>query len=715
MQLLSAPTRKNVDRAHSQGIWLDIGIPSLRNLRFSSWLKRSLWFLLALSSIPLHLVYNSVFYAAIATNDYNILFATEQFASGGQYDKVRFPDSPAQNISDFQSSASNWTRLNNHDCITQYSQDFITEYRNVITVINVTTGTNSSLRQVLVNELPQSGYLGSTYDAFAWICNDTATMSNAGGEYRENSGGFVPCGLITPDLIKIANSWWRSSNYSIAYCLAEPIEADCHLHFAPQFMGPVIAMSVIKVAVMFYIAFRMIDRPLVTLGDAIESFIVYPDPATRGMCLASGNSLNKTFQNSARAGFPPPNPHAFQLKRHRWYNVVSRRQWLFLGTLFTIMFTGLIVGLFFGIRSLSPPTISNAWSLGLGNVRTQNLILGWNIPQLGASTVLITALVANTPQAFLTFLYMIFNTIATLMQEGENWDLFGAYTATSKRNLRLVSKKHTHRYLRVRNPRGQQKASHLLTLPFRYALPLVCLSGLLHWSCSQALYLANISVIPRDGTLPRQDEITTVAFAPQGMVLLLVLLTVMAIMMSIYATRHFGGQMVIVGSNSAAISASCHVEDDVQSQNDRREMVTRRLAWGEIPRNMDDARFKTLQLDGSKDQQQQKQHGTDRKTATSRFREDNEAFGLGIDSSSSSKGPVFRQDDFIHEDPFAEEDGRGGGYAGAGMGAGLRGRAEMVGDADSQDRTGMGQSTGVAHCSFSDGFVFKPVVGKLYA
>ena len=49
------------------------------------------------------------------------------------------------------------------------------------------------------------------------------------------------------------------------------------------------------------------------------------------------------------------------------------------------------------------------------------------------------------------------------------------------------------------------------------------------------------------------------------------------------------------------------------------------------------------------------------------------------------------------------------------MGAGLRGRAEMVGDADSQDRTGMGQSTGVAHCSFSDGFVFKPVVGKLYA
>ena len=33
MQCLSAPTRNEVDKAHAHGIWLDIGVPSLRNLR----------------------------------------------------------------------------------------------------------------------------------------------------------------------------------------------------------------------------------------------------------------------------------------------------------------------------------------------------------------------------------------------------------------------------------------------------------------------------------------------------------------------------------------------------------------------------------------------------------------------------------------------------------------------------------------------------------
>lgn len=697
MQLLSAPTRRNVDRAHGQGIWLDIGIPSVRNLRFSSWLKRSLWFLLALSSIPLHLVYNSVFYAAIATNDYNILFATEQFASGGQYDKTKYPDSSALNISYFQSSiqnsASNWTRLNNHDCISEYSHDFVTKYRNLITVVtNVTAEPDDSIRQVLVNELPKTGYLGRDYDAFAWICNDTATKDKAGGEYRENGEGFIPCSAVTTDLMNIANTWWRTSGYDIGYCLAETIEADCHLHFAPHLMGPVILMNLIKVCVMFYVAFRMVDRPLVTLGDAIESFIIHPDPTTRGMCLASAHQLSNTFHTNARAGFPTPNPRAFQTIHHRWHNVVTKRQWFLLGTLFTIMLLSLSLGLVFSTRSLSPPNFSNAWSLGLGKVRTQNLILNWNLPQLGASAVLLTALIANAPQALLSFLYMVYNTIFTLMQLGEDWDLFGAYTSTTRHKLQLASKKQTHRYLRVSDPRGNQKSTHFLALPYRYAIPLLCVSGFLHWLCSQTLYLANISVIPRDGTLPRHDEITTVAFAPQGMVFLLVVAVAMIALTTVYSMRKFGGQMGIVGSNSAAISASCHVEMDVKSQADRQEMVMHKLAWGEIPRDQSDSRFSTLDLGADED--------TGRKGPTSKFSESNEAFGLGINEEGRE---VYKQDDFMHRDPFEEEEQ---GYASTA----LRGHAEMV-DMDGNS----GRSTGVAHCSFSDGFVFKPVVGRLYA
>lgn len=56
MQCLSAPTRKEVDSAHAKGVWLDIGIPSIRNLRFISKRRAVAWCLLGLSSLPLHLL-----------------------------------------------------------------------------------------------------------------------------------------------------------------------------------------------------------------------------------------------------------------------------------------------------------------------------------------------------------------------------------------------------------------------------------------------------------------------------------------------------------------------------------------------------------------------------------------------------------------------------------------------------------------------------------
>lgn len=56
MQCLSAPTRLDVDRAHAREKWLDIGVPSVRNLFAIPWYKALLWFVLGLTSIPLHLM-----------------------------------------------------------------------------------------------------------------------------------------------------------------------------------------------------------------------------------------------------------------------------------------------------------------------------------------------------------------------------------------------------------------------------------------------------------------------------------------------------------------------------------------------------------------------------------------------------------------------------------------------------------------------------------
>jgi len=56
MQCICAPTRKDINLAHREGRWLDIGVQSFRNLKFLSRTKRWLWMALALSSLPLHLL-----------------------------------------------------------------------------------------------------------------------------------------------------------------------------------------------------------------------------------------------------------------------------------------------------------------------------------------------------------------------------------------------------------------------------------------------------------------------------------------------------------------------------------------------------------------------------------------------------------------------------------------------------------------------------------
>lgn len=57
MQLLVAPTRHEVDKAHEKSFWLDIGTPSVRNLRKIARVRVLTWLCLGFSSALLHLSY----------------------------------------------------------------------------------------------------------------------------------------------------------------------------------------------------------------------------------------------------------------------------------------------------------------------------------------------------------------------------------------------------------------------------------------------------------------------------------------------------------------------------------------------------------------------------------------------------------------------------------------------------------------------------------
>lgn len=56
MQCLSAPSRVDVDNAHSNSASLDIGVLSLRNMWIMSAQRKALWSLLLITSLPIHML-----------------------------------------------------------------------------------------------------------------------------------------------------------------------------------------------------------------------------------------------------------------------------------------------------------------------------------------------------------------------------------------------------------------------------------------------------------------------------------------------------------------------------------------------------------------------------------------------------------------------------------------------------------------------------------
>ena len=56
-QCLAAPTRSEIDAVHARRRWMDIGVPSIRNLFKIKRERRLLWIAIGFTSIPLHLLY----------------------------------------------------------------------------------------------------------------------------------------------------------------------------------------------------------------------------------------------------------------------------------------------------------------------------------------------------------------------------------------------------------------------------------------------------------------------------------------------------------------------------------------------------------------------------------------------------------------------------------------------------------------------------------
>lgn len=170
------------------------------------------------------------------------------------------------------------------------------------------------------------------------------------------------------------------------------------------------------------------------------------------------------------------------------------------------------------------------------------------------SSFLTNVLIANSPQLLMSFLYLFINNIITRQAAINELEHF----------LRADGKKP----LRVSSPIGMQRSSYFLALPFKYSVPVLSISILLHWLISQSLFLVQASTFASgvDGTrMPGWDS-SARGYTPLGGLLSLAVAMIVLVSLIVNSlARSFKDiphDFERMGYNSSAITLLCSRPQD---------------------------------------------------------------------------------------------------------------------------------------------------------
>jgi hypothetical protein len=517
--------------------------------------------------------FNSAVYSSIYAMDYMIFMATEDMLQ----DPNPFPfllqtgsldDTSA--LSMYNSARSdNLTRLSNEDCMNAYATIFNTGQGNLILVVNIESYEVFSYQYISNQTIEVPPIVhgdGVTYaptpdppcvrDPFGWICGNLHYEACPDGSIDNQPGGLpVPTQVCSTSSMDPEN--WSSFGTEVEYCLTEDVAPRCKVQFVPVLAYIVIFFNSVKAVVLVYVVFCVKEDPLLTMGDAVASFLEERDESTRDLCLLDKKHINWWAGDKKRV-IPRPYPRPLNINPKRCSSAVSTSRWASTLSIYTFVLLGLLALIVAIQLYFHPLSFSKTLALGLGTVDPLNFI-GWSLPSTGSDGLIANVLLANIAQPILSSLYYAYNALFTTIMMGVEWNSF----ARERKGLRVSSK-----------PKGARRGSYKLQLPSRWAGPLMILSGVLHWLLSQSLFVVSIEFdhsrlwsegddfssqnFPQAETGPATSlqEYITCGYSISAVLGALVVGTVaLVLVVGVGWRRLESSGMPVVGSCSAAISA----------------------------------------------------------------------------------------------------------------------------------------------------------------
>ena len=339
--------------------------------------------------------------------------------------------------------------------------------------------------------------------------------------------------------------------FSVDYCLAQPAPQRCELDLSIGILAFVIVCNVAKITCFFYTLSLDKFEPLITIGDAIKSFLANPDHTTSSLGLLDAHAVRMgqlVLAKSEDGLFA--NQTLGLLSQHsrrrwRWSKAASRSRWVL--TLVACIILLLVCFVLFG--------------LGLGDqgldfddfgVIDTSYLLDWSDTLIGS------VLVANTPQFLISLVYLLYNALFTCMAVSSE------YTSYAQRR----------RTLRVSSPHGAQRSTHWLQLKYRYAIPFMGTMATLHWLVSESIYLVYLESYDWVGVL----EMAYDQCAWNSAATLLSCIVGAALIMFLIITglcRKYPAGIPLASTCSLAISAACQ-----RSKDDDEDVVLKPLKYG---------------------------------------------------------------------------------------------------------------------------------------
>ncbi|OIW32319.1 hypothetical protein CONLIGDRAFT_642048 [Coniochaeta ligniaria NRRL 30616] len=618
MQVMVAPTREDIDKAHARSRWVEIGVQSWRNLVYVPKRNAFYWALFAISSVPLHLIFNSCVLESRASTDFVMAVTSESFVDGASWsipgvamkqsqtslEMTEVVTNMQKAISDPSPASIPWERISIDECVARYNNTgaILTTHRHVVMVISDpanSTGDGWATNDILFDP-SRNGYLVTNESNALWYAEkfertDYAAIERASSSYvysYKYDSDFLTY-MMTLDAstgIILGNQSVFRDGYSAMkaqYCLSEAFKVDCRLEVENKLLLIVCIFCLVKCTLCIVIVMTSGSQiPLITPGDAVESFITKPDAHTVGMCtFGRDNFINRqsgiifTWLASPRAW----------VSRSRWSGIaVPMSIWLWSYCLIGISL--IVAGAMCGI-SLREQEIGTS-TFGHDSKNKPVLFGGTALDD----TMLIT-IVANTPQLILSICYLAYNGLFTRMLSEFEWASF---------SVRYAS-------LRVTHKKGQQRSTYRLQLPYRWSIPLLGISILLHWLYSNCIYVGIYEGYAWNQPLSPSSSLSIKSLQYSTVTIVISLCVSISVASAPIALALFKlpGKMVLAKNSSAAISAACHCiptassydisyQDGVpllpskgetrHNANDEqellREMATSKLRWGVVSNNL---------------------------------------------------------------------------------------------------------------------------------